>query len=84
MKRRTFRKLVALLRAALERDYCKNSALAVSQSLKIDLYYSTSRAYKIRVCILQVLQQMDRFSLWQTGKYSSKRCSSLSKICEHC
>ena len=37
MKRRTFKKLVALLRAALERDYCKNSVLAVSQSLKIDL-----------------------------------------------
>ena len=37
MKRRTFKKLVAL-RAALERDYCKNSVLlAVSQSLKIDL-----------------------------------------------
>ena len=35
MKRRTFKKLVALLlRAALERDYCKNSVLAVSQSLK--------------------------------------------------
>ena len=30
MKRRTFKKLVALLRPALERDYCKNSALAVS------------------------------------------------------
>ena len=37
MKRRTFKKLVALLRAALERGYCKNSVLAVSQSLKIDL-----------------------------------------------
>ena len=37
MKRRTFKKLVALVRAALERDYCKNSVLAVSQSLKIDL-----------------------------------------------
>ena len=37
MKRRTFKKLIALLRAALERDYCKNSVLAVSQSLKIDL-----------------------------------------------
>ena len=37
MKRRTFKKLVALLRPALERDYCKNSVLAVSQSLKIDL-----------------------------------------------
>ena len=35
MKRRTFKKLVALLRAALERDCCKNSA--VSQSFKIDL-----------------------------------------------
>ena len=36
MKRRTFKKLVALLlRAALKRDYCKNSVLlAVSQSLK--------------------------------------------------
>ena len=64
MKRRTFKKLVALLRPALERDYCKNSVLAVSKTLKIDLYSSsTSRAYKIRVCILQVLQQMDRFSL---------------------
>ena len=30
MKRRTFEKLVALLRPALERDYCKNSVLAVS------------------------------------------------------
>ena len=30
MKRRTFKKLVALLRPALERDYCKNSVLAVS------------------------------------------------------
>ena len=31
MKRRTFNKLVfALLRPALERDYCKNSVLAVS------------------------------------------------------
>ena len=30
VKRRTFKKLVALLRAALERDYCKNSVLAVS------------------------------------------------------
>ena len=38
MKRRTFKKLVALLLwAALERDYCKNSVLAVSQSLKIVL-----------------------------------------------
>ena len=37
MKRRTFNKLIALLRAALERDYRKNSVLAVSQSLKIDL-----------------------------------------------
>ena len=65
MKRRTFKKLVALLRPALERDYCKNSVLAVSLTFKIDLYSSNSRsrAYKIRVCILQVLQQMDRFSL---------------------
>ena len=39
MKRRTFKKLVALLRPALERDYCKNSVLAVS--LKIDLYSTT-------------------------------------------
>ena len=30
MKRRAFKKLVALLRPALERDYCKNSVLAVS------------------------------------------------------
>ena len=30
MKRRTFKKLVALLRPELERDYCKNSVLAVS------------------------------------------------------
>ena len=30
MERRTFKKLVALLRPALERDYCKNSVLAVS------------------------------------------------------
>ena len=30
MKRRIFKKLVALLRPALERDYCKNSVLAVS------------------------------------------------------
>ena len=31
MKRRTFKKLVAFLRPALvERDYCKNSVLAVS------------------------------------------------------
>ena len=30
MKRRTFKKLVTLLRPALERDYCKNSVLAVS------------------------------------------------------
>ena len=30
MKRRTFKKLIALLRPALERDYCKNSVLAVS------------------------------------------------------
>ena len=29
MKRHTFNKLVALLRPALERDYCKNSVLAV-------------------------------------------------------
>ena len=29
IKRRTFKKLVALLRPALERDYCKNSVLAV-------------------------------------------------------
>ena len=36
MKRRTFKKLVAL-RATLERDYWKNSVLAVSQSLKIGL-----------------------------------------------
>ena len=63
MKRRTFKKLVALLRPALELDYCKNSVLAVSETFKINLYISTSRAYKIRVCILQVLQQMDRFSL---------------------
>ena len=27
MKRRTFKKLVALLRPALERDYCENSVL---------------------------------------------------------
>ena len=33
MKRRTFKKLVALLRPALERDYCKNSVLAVSSTL---------------------------------------------------
>ena len=64
MQKRTFKKLVALLRPALKRDYCKSSVLAVSKTLKIDLYSSTSRAYKIRVvCILQVLQQMDRFSL---------------------
>ena len=64
MKRRTFKKLVALLRPVLERDYCKNSVLAVSLTLKIDLCSSTSTAYKIRECILQVLlQQMDhRFS----------------------
>ena len=37
MKRRTFKKLVALLRPALERDYCKNSVLAVSYTFKIDL-----------------------------------------------
>ena len=30
MKRQTFKKLVAFLRPALERDYCKNSVLAVS------------------------------------------------------
>ena len=30
MERRTFKKLVALLRPGLERDYCKNSVLAVS------------------------------------------------------
>ena len=30
MKRRTFKELVALLRPALERDYCKNSGLTVS------------------------------------------------------
>ena len=30
MKRRTFKKLVALLRPTLERDCCKNSVLAVS------------------------------------------------------
>ena len=30
IKRRTSKKLVALLRPALERDYCKNSVLAVS------------------------------------------------------
>ena len=42
MKRRTFKKLVALLTAALERDYCKTSVLAVSHSLKIDLYYEQS------------------------------------------
>ena len=30
MKRRTFKKLVALFRPALERDYCKNYVLAVS------------------------------------------------------
>ena len=41
MKRRTFKKLVAL-RAALERGYCKNYVLAVSQSLKIDLWYEQS------------------------------------------
>ena len=29
-ERRTFKKLVALLRPALERDNCKNSVLAVS------------------------------------------------------
>ena len=64
MKRHTFKKLVALLRPALARDYRKNFVLAVSWTLKIDLYSSsTSRAYKIRVCILQVLQQKDRFSL---------------------
>ena len=30
MKRRTFKKLVALRPALVERDYCKNSVLAVS------------------------------------------------------
>ena len=30
-----------------------------------------------------VLQQISRFSLRQTGIDSSKRCSSLSDICEH-
>ena len=78
MKRRTFKKLVALLRSALERDYCKNSVLTCGL-----ICSTTGRAYKIRVCILQVIQQMDRFSLWQTGIDSSKRCSSLSEICEH-
>ena len=63
MKRSTFKKLVALLRPALERDYCNNSVLAVSETPKIDLHSSTSRVYKIRLCILHVLQQMDRFSL---------------------
>ena len=43
MKRRTFKKLVARLRPALERDYCKNSVLTNSSS--------TSRVYKIRVCV---------------------------------
>ena len=57
MKRRTFKKLVALLRPALERD------CGFVDTKKNDLYSSTIRAYKIRVCILQVLQQMDRFSL---------------------
>ena len=36
MKRRSFKKLVALLRAALERDYCKNlctCGFAVTQNL---------------------------------------------------
>ena len=61
--------------------YAVVRASIMGQGLKV---CSTSRAYKIRVCILQVLQQMDRFSLWQTGIiYSSKRCSSLSEICEH-
>ena len=37
MKRRTFKNQVALFRAALGRDCCRNSVLAVSQSLKVDL-----------------------------------------------
>ena len=36
MKRHTFKKLVALLRPALARDYRKNFVLAVSWTLKID------------------------------------------------
>ena len=64
MKRRTFKNLVALLGPALERDYCKNSILDLRFRRHSKLIYSTSRAYKIRVCILQVLQQMDQFSLW--------------------
>ena len=83
MKRRTFKKLVDLLRAALERDYTVKTLYLRFRSHS-KLICSTSKADKIRVCILQVLQQMDRFSLWHTGIYSSKRCSSLSKICEHC
>ena len=37
MKRCTFTNVVALLGPALERDYCKNSVLAVSYTLKIGL-----------------------------------------------
>ena len=71
MKRRTFKKLVALLRPALERDYCKKSVLAVSKTLKIDLYSSTSRAYKIRVCITSATTNGPIQFAWQTGIYSS-------------
>ena len=48
MTRRTIKKPVALLRPALERDYYrKNSVLAVSLTLKIDLYSSTVRVEPI-------------------------------------
>ena len=65
MKRRTFKKLVALLRPALERDYCKNSVLAVRRHSKLicTVVRVEPTRYKIRAYISQVLQQMDRFSL---------------------
>ena len=80
MKKRTFKKLSLFLGLRSSETTVKTLYLRFRRHSK--LICSTSRAYKIRVCVLQVIQ-MDRFNLWQTDTDSSKRCSSLSEICEH-
>ena len=48
MKRRTFKKLVALLRPALERDYCNNFVLAVSYRRHSKLICTVARVESIK------------------------------------
>ena len=50
MKTRTFKKLVALLRPALERDYCKNS-VRVEPIKYVYVFYKCYNRWTDSVCV---------------------------------